>query len=95
MCDSFRQFCLKGNYTDSLIEIKNKYAGYSIKFEKIPLNFEDVLELIQINQDQSITYQSNFFQRIIKLHGKSKWVDIEVFYFPITEKPFSKFKLFR
>ena len=87
ICDAFKQFCstTRRNYADPLIEIKSKFSGNYSNYSKTPVNFQEVLELIQINDLQFINYKSNFFQRIIKLHGESKWVDIEVFYFRLLK----------
>ena len=90
MCDAFKQFCSTTvrNYTDPLIEIKSKYYGRSSIYANTPVNFQQVLEFIQKNYFQSNNYKSDFFKRIIKLHGESKWVDIEVFYFRLLKSFF-------
>jgi len=89
MCDSFQQFCNNNSHEDSLIEIKNKYAGMSTPFTQQPITFEEVLGLISRNNYQSLTYKSNFFKRLLDLYRENNWVDIERYYFSLLKAHFS------
>lgn len=82
-CNSFDKFCSNGQeyYSDLLIEIKSKFFGTSTIFKEKPKTCQEVINLLGINDNQSLNYKSNFFEKIIKLHQQSKWVDIEIFYF--------------
>lgn len=89
MCKAFQQFCEKKNYSDPLIEIKNKYSGMVSKFEKAPTNFEDTLRLIGTNDFQSISYNSDFFKKLLTKYTSKNWVDIELYYFTLLKTFFS------
>lgn len=88
MVTAFKEFCKKGNYSDLLIELSNKYAGYKTVFEKIPNNYKEVVDFMRINSDQSLNIKSIFFQQLINSHSDNRWVDIEIFYFQKLKKIF-------
>lgn len=88
MCDSFQRFCDNKGHKDALIEVKNKYSGMLLEFKQKPTTFEDVLSFISINDYQSITYHSKFFQSILDLFKNSNWVDIEIYYFKMLKAYF-------
>ena len=65
MCTAFENFILEGNYTDPLIEIRNKYAGMQGTYNLKPESVQAVLEQINRNDLQSIIYHSNFFNLFV------------------------------
>ena len=89
MCKSLQQFCSNKSYTDPLIEIKNKYAGIQTMFDLSTKTFSDVLNFLSSSQHSSITYKSNFFQRILNEFHKDSWVNIEHYYFRILKTYYS------
>jgi hypothetical protein len=89
MCEAFEKFCTNRHYSDTLIEIRNKYAAYTTTFTQKPKSFEDVLTCISSTKYQSITYTSNFFQRLLTAFQANNWVDIERYYYRLLKSYFS------
>jgi len=92
-CKAFLEFCKKGSYSDSLIEIKNKYTGTTSIFNQEPKTFEEVINLIKSTEYQSIKYKSNFLERLLDSIKANKWVDIEHYYFRLLKSNFSNINL--
>lgn len=93
MCEAFQMYYKNNSYHDALLEVKNKYAGMTTVFNQQPKTFEEVLNLIGSNNKQSITYQSNLFQRLLEYFKENNWVDIEGYYFKLLKSYFSNTSL--
>lgn len=89
MCEAFQMYCINKSHTDPLIEIKNKYSGMTTVFDRKPKTFEEVLNFISFNDRQSLTYQSNFYKRLLDSFKENNWVDIERYYFQLLKSHFS------
>lgn len=89
MCDAFERFRSDKYYSDPLVEIKNEYSGQTTDYQDTPLTMKGVLDLISINDYQSITYPSNFMRRLVNSFQTDNWVDIEQYYFRLLKGYFS------
>lgn len=88
MCKAFQEFYNGNDYSDSLIEISNKFPSTKSIFEIAPKTFIEVLDLIKSNNNQAIKYKSIFFNRIIGSFTGNNWVDIERYYFRMLKSHF-------
>lgn len=91
MCEAFQMFCNNKSHKDALIKVENKYSMMTTPFEQKPKTFEEVLNLISINDRQSLTYPSHFFERLIDQFKDNNWVDVEIYYFRLLKTYFSNF----
>lgn len=89
VCKAFTDFCDNKVYKDPLIEITNKYESTSSIFTTMPTTFEDAINLISSNHNQSIKYSSNFLEKILGFFQDKNWVDIERYYFRLLKSHFS------
>ena len=94
ICKAFQEFCDKKNYSDPLIEIKNKYSVTTTVFNRRPNKLEEVIDLIdskqnQFTQNQYLTYKSKFFQSLVNTFEANNWIDIEREYFRILKTYFA------
>ncbi|RZK01742.1 MAG: hypothetical protein EOO46_19385 [Flavobacterium sp.] len=88
-CEAFKEFCSRKSYSDALFELKNKYTGYTSIYKEQPNTFEEVLEFISFNTNQSIIYHSKFIRKLIEMFRENSWVDIERYYFQLLKSYFS------
>ncbi len=90
MSVAFNRFLNDRSYTDLLIELKNKFTGYTIINELKPTTFEEVLnQMTPTNNYRSITHKSNFFLALLNSFKRGNWVDIERYYFKLLKNDFS------
>lgn len=80
MCNSFDEFCSKGNFEDNLVSMKRKYFNRSRTYNAPPKNVQDVIKYLSIDEYEKLHYNSQFFKKLISLLEKG-WVDIERQYF--------------
>jgi hypothetical protein len=87
-CKAFQEFCTKKHYSDSLIDISNKYSGTVRSFKQVPTNFVEVLDLVTSDDYQSIKYTSELLRSVTNQFQRNNWVDIERYYFRSLKSDF-------
>lgn len=92
-CEAFLHFCDKRYYEDGLISIRNKYSGYTSQFKDKPKSYQDAINLVESNKNQSIEYKSIFFKKLVDSFERDNWVDIERYYFRLLKSFFSNSSL--
>lgn len=90
MCGAFQQFSKERSFTDTFIEMSNRFS-YTVINETILKTFEEVLNefLPEKNSYRNIVYKSSFFLGLLNSFQQGNWVDIERYYFRSLKSNFS------